>query len=308
MPTLTDTNQQFALSISAANPVQWTLQLQQTVATPQNAGSATNQQNFDYEGNITHVGQTDIGAPGVSGFTLEATYVSILNTDPSVTQTISYGKNIVGSGYFHVSPTFVLAPGECAIFVKDSGWTVYGPNGTQKGPAAPVTFGDGTTQSTSAAPLNINACIVYNSQSQAVNAATSIQSAFDTVVDQNTSPGNNATPFWNPATPTYLTIPEPGYYLVNAGYSITPSAGPGQTYLQIYKKGYPGGAQTCFAQQSQEQNQAVDNQSLNASALIACVAGDQIYFIVGNSGPDNLSVFGGISTCYLSVALLAGGG
>jgi hypothetical protein len=308
VPTLTDTNQVFALQLSAASAITWTLQQQQIVATAQQIGASTNPQNFDYEGVASALGISSIGVPGIPGFTLEATYVSLLNTDPSVTQTVSYGKVILPNTYFQVSPTFVLAPGECAIFVKDSGWAVYGPNGTQKGPAAPVTFGDGTTQSTSAAPLNINACMVYNSQSQAVNAATAIQSAFDTVVDQNTSPGNNATPFWNPATPTYLTIPEPGYYLVNAGYSITPSAGPGQTYLQIYKKGYPGGAQTCFAQQSQEQNQATDNQSLNASALIACVAGDQIYITVGNSGPDNLSVFGGISTCYLSVALLAGGG
>jgi hypothetical protein len=151
----------------------------------------------------------------------------------------------------------------------------------------------------------INACMVYNSQSQAVNAATGIQSAYDTVIDQNVSAPDDGTPFWNPATPTYLTIPALGYFLVNAGYSINPSAGPGQTYIQIFKKGYPGGDETCFAQQSQEQNQATDNQSLNVTAVIACVPGDQIYVMIGNSGPDNLSVFGGISTCYLSVAQLS---
>jgi hypothetical protein len=303
-------NEQFALSISSASGVTWTLQLQETVSTAQNVGSSTNQQNFDYEGVTASSGISAIGAPGVTGFTLEATYVSLLNTG-SVTQTVSHGKLISGRAYYQISPTFVLAAGACAIFVKDSGWTLFNANGIEQGAGvqlSSLTFGDGTTQSTSAAPLNINACMVYNSQSQTVNAATSIQAAFDTVIDQNTSPANNGSPFWNPSTPTYLTIPEPGYYLVNAGYSITPSAGPGQTYIQIFKKGYPGGAQTCFAQQSQEQNQAADNQSLNASAIIACVAGDEIYFVVGNSGPDNLSIFGGISTCYLSVALLAGGG
>jgi hypothetical protein len=150
----------------------------------------------------------------------------------------------------------------------------------------------------------INACMVYNSQSQAVNSATSIQPAYDTVIDQNTSAPTSGTPFWNASTPTYLTIPAVGYYLVSAGYSINPSGGPGQTYIQIFKKGYPGGDETCFAQQSQEQNQTSDNPSLNISAIIACVVGDQIYVVIGNSGPDNLSIFGGISTCYLSVAQL----
>lgn len=308
MPILSDVNEQFALSISSASGVTWTLQLQETVSTAQQVGSSTNQQNFDYEGVTASSGISVIGAPGVTGFTLEATYVSLLNTG-SVTQTVSHGKLISGSAYYQISPTFVLAPGACVIFVKDSGWALYNANGIEQGAGvqlSSLTFGDGTTQSTSAAPLNINACMVYNSQNQTVNAATLIQSAFDTVVDQNTSPGNHATPFWNPATPTVLTIPEAGYYLVNAGFTITPSAGPGQTYLQIYKTGYPEG--DCFAQQSQEQNQTVDNQSLNASALIACLAGDQIHLTAGNTGPDNLSVLGGSYNCYLSVALLAGGG
>ena len=310
MPTLTDPNQVFALELSTASNVVWTLQQQQLVIGPQPVGSATNPQNFDYEGVASAAGISAIGVAGVPGFTLEATYVSIVNTSDGAVD-VSYGKIIRGTTYYQVSPRFTLNAGWTAIFVKDSGWVVYNANGIEQGAGAQLnslTFGDGTSQDTSAAASNINACMVYNSQGQAVNAATAIQCAFDTVIDQNTSPAYNGAPFWNPATPTFLTIPVAGYYQVSCGYSINPSNGPGQTYLQIFKKGYPGGDEVCFAQQTQEQNQTSDNQSLNASAIIACVAGDEIYFMIGNSGPDDLSVFGGISTCYLNVALLAGGG
>ena len=146
MPTLTDPNQVFALQLSAASAITWTLQQQQTVATPQNVGSSTNPQNLDFEGVASALGVTSIGAPGIPGFTLEATYISLINTGAEA-QTISYGKVILPNTYFQVSPTFALAPGECAIFVKDSGWTLYNAAGSPIGPVAsgPVTFGDGTT-------------------------------------------------------------------------------------------------------------------------------------------------------------------
>lgn len=130
MPVISDRNEQFALSISASSSVEWTLQLQQTIATPQAAGSATNQQNFDYEGVAATPGINAIGAPGVTGYTLEATYVSMLNTS-DVTQTVSKGKLIDSATYFQISPTFVLAPGESVIFVRDSGWQAYTATGSK---------------------------------------------------------------------------------------------------------------------------------------------------------------------------------
>ena len=241
----------------------------------------------------------------------QGTGSNVVTLGKIVTQTVIETVPFLSTAttFFQFSPPALLNPGWSLIYVKEAGFFVYNADGVPVGPvAAGYTFSDGSTQDTSASPSNINACMVYNSQSQAVNAETSIQAAFDTVIDQNTSPANNGSPFWNSSNPTYLTIPEPGYYQVSCGYSITPSGGPGQTYLQIFKKGYPGGDEVCFAQQTQEQNQTSDNQSLNASAIIACVAGDQIYFIIGNSSSTNCSVFGGISTCYLNVALLAGGG
>ena len=94
MPTLTDPNQVFALQLSAASAITWTLQQQQTVATPQNVGSSTNPQNLDFEGVASALGVTSIGAPGIPGFTLEATYISIINTGAEA-QVVTYGKVIL---------------------------------------------------------------------------------------------------------------------------------------------------------------------------------------------------------------------
>ena len=58
MPTLTDPNQVFALQLSAASAITWTLQQQQTVSTPQNIGSSTNPQNLDFEGVASALGFT----------------------------------------------------------------------------------------------------------------------------------------------------------------------------------------------------------------------------------------------------------
>lgn len=130
MATITDANEQFALSVSKPGTVVWTLQLQETVATPQPNGSATNDQNFDYEGIITSAGISAIGLPGVDGFTLEMTYLSALNTGTG-TQTFSCGKRVLGI-YFQFSPTMTLTAGESAIYVAGAGWTVYTAAGIPK--------------------------------------------------------------------------------------------------------------------------------------------------------------------------------
>lgn len=136
MPILSDVNEQFALSISGDCNAQWTLQLQETVATPQNVGSATNDQNFDYEGVDTSEGVTLLGAPGVTGFTLEMTYFSLVNNDAS-TQQFSFGKS-VNQTYYQISPTFTLAKGWSMIYVAGAGWTAYDANGiAQSGSSTP---------------------------------------------------------------------------------------------------------------------------------------------------------------------------
>jgi hypothetical protein len=179
--------------------------------------------------------------------------------------------------------------------------------------AATTGFVDGTVQSTSAAASNINCCLVYCSTSQNLptqseGQASFLKVSFDTVLDQNTSPAYNDTPFWNASTPTYLTTPAPGYYLVNYGFSVAPAPyAVGQITGQLFKTGYPGGEQTCFAQMSQPA-QTGFNASYNGSAIIACVAGDQIWFDVYQSCGGTVEILGGVSGCWLQVALLAGGG
>ena len=199
MPTLTDPNQVFALQLSAASAITWTLQQQQTVATPQNVGSATNPQNLDFEGIASALGITSIGAPGISGFTLEATYISLINTGAEA-QVVTYGKVILPRTYFQVSPNFTLAPGWSAIFVKDSGWTTYDENGVIQGGGS----GGGPSASTYSASVYLNASQSVPSSSGEMTTAV----AYDTVLFDPAGMFN--------ATTHAFTAPVAGLYLVTA--------------------------------------------------------------------------------------------
>ena len=202
MPTLTDTNQVFALQLSAASAITWTLQQQQTVATPQNVGSATNPQNLDFEGIASALGLTSIGAPGISGFTLEATYISLVNTGAEA-QIVTYGKVILPRTYFQVSPTFTLAPGWSAIFVKDAGWSTYDENGV-------IQSGGGPSASAYSASVYLNASQSVPSSSGEMSTTV----AYDTVLFDPAGMFN--------ATTHAFTAPVAGLYLVTATVAWDP--------------------------------------------------------------------------------------
>lgn len=234
MPVISDQNEQFALSVSDASTVEWTLQLQETVATAQPVGSATNQQNFDYEGVTNAVGISAIGAPGVTGYTLEATYVSILNTG-NVTQTVSKGK-LIGNIFFQLSPTFLLAAGECVIFVKDSGWQAYTADGEPKTSgiaAVPITFGDGTVQATAAPATAATYCAVANiSAAQSIPSGAYTAISFDTVVADPDSQFSGGTTF---------TAKQAGLYQVQGSVRIAADGASGYGMATIYHNGNPCG-------------------------------------------------------------------
>jgi hypothetical protein len=210
MPSLTDQNQQFAISASSASPLTWTMQQQQTVTTPQSAGSATNQQNFDYEGVIMLEAVSPIGEPGIPGYTLEVTYLSIVNTG-NVTQTVSYGKVILPNTYYQVSPEFLLAPGWSAIFVRDAGWFLFNENGVNQ---------EGGGGSGGVTPATVYSASVYLNQSQSVPSSSDEMTtvvAFDTV---NFDPSG----MFNPTTHLF-TAPAAGVYLVTGSITWGPDSG-----------------------------------------------------------------------------------
>jgi hypothetical protein len=263
MPTLTDKNQIFALQLSAASAITWTLQQQQTVATPQQVGSSTNPQNLDFEGIASALGNTDIGAPGIPGFTLEATYISLVNTDPSVTQTVSYGKVILPHTYFQVSPTFVLAPGESAIFVKDAGWATYDANGSPKteGATSGLLFSDGTTQETAAPATAATYCAVANiSNAQSIPNAAYTPITFDTVTYDPDNQFSGGTTF---------TAKQPGIYSIQGSVRIAADGASGYGMVTIYHNGNPCGGDSHPALSGQVS-------SLSVGMDLVLAAGDTI--------------------------------
>ena len=295
MPTLTDPNQVFALQLSAASAITWTLQQQQTVAAPQNIGSSTNPQNLDFEGVTSALGITSIGAPGIPGFTLEATYISIINTGAEA-QVVTYGKVILPRTYFQVSPTFVLAPGACAIFVKDSGWAVYTAAGSPIGPVAsgPVTFGDGTVQSTAAPATAATYCAVANiSNAQSIQSGSYTAVSFDTVVSDTESQFSGGTTF---------TAAQAGLYQIQGSVRIAADGASGYGMLTIYHNGNPCGGDSHPALSG-----AVSSLSVGMTLVLA--EGDTIqlaYF--QNSGSSVTTAVSHTSTVQftaMSIALLA---
>jgi hypothetical protein len=263
MPTLTDKNQVFALEVSSASGIQWTLQQQQTVATAQAAGSATNPQNFDYEGLTSASGITAIGAPGIPGFTLEVTYVSMVNVDPTNTVTVSKGKLIANQGYFQVSPTFVLAPGESAIFVRDSGWQAFTASGLPKtqGATSGLLFSDGTTQETAAPATAATYCAVANiSNAQSIPNATYTPITFDTVTYD---PDNQFT------GGTTFTAKQPGIYSIQGSVRIAADGASGYGMVTIYHNGNPCGGDSHPALSGQVS-------SLSVGMDLVLAAGDTI--------------------------------
>ena len=295
MPTLTDPNQVFALQLSAASDITWTLQQQQIVATAQQIGASTNPQNLDFEGVASALGFTSIGAPGIPGFTLEATYISLINAGAEA-QTVSYGKVILPNTYFQVSPTFVLAPGECAIFVKDSGWTAYTAAGEPVGPVAsgPVTFGDGTIQSTAAPATAATYCAVANiSNAQSIQSGSYTAVSFDTVVSDTESQFSGGTTF---------TAAQAGLYQIQGSVRIAADGASGYGMLTIYHNGNPCGGDSHPALSG-----AVSSLSVGMTLVLA--EGDTIqlaYF--QNSGSSVTTAVSHTSTVQftaMSIALLA---
>ena len=296
MPTLTDPNQVFALQLSAASAITWTLQQQQTVATPQNVGSSTNPQNLDFEGVASALGVTSIGAPGIPGFTLEATYISIINTGAEA-QVVTYGKVILPHTYFQVSPTFTLAPGWSAIFVKDSGWSTYNANGIEQGAGAQLnslTFGDGTVQSTAAPATAATYCAVANiSNAQSIQSGSYTAVSFDTVVSDTESQFSGGTTF---------TAAQAGLYQIQGSVRIAADGASGYGMLTIYHNGNPCGGDSHPALSG-----AVSSLSVGMTLVLA--EGDTIqlaYF--QNSGSSVTTAVSHTSTVQftaMSIALLA---
>jgi hypothetical protein len=272
-------NEQFALSISSASGITWTLQLQETVSTAQNVGSSTNQQNFDYEGVTASSGISAIGAPGVSGFTLEATYVSLLNTG-SVTQTVSHGKLISGSDYYQISPTFVLAPGECAIFVKESGWAAFTAAGEPVGPVAsgPVTFGDGTVQNSAAAGQG---AFAYQQTPQTIPANTPTLVTFDTLGEQF-----GPVPMWVTGDNTKLTAPVAGLYLILAKVytAATTASGPLKMYFE--QNGNPVGG-SAFVQLTTD---GIHGTCVQNTCVALLNGGDYVQSIIYQNSGESLNI------------------
>jgi hypothetical protein len=234
MPILSDVNEQFALSTSADTAVSWTLQLQETVVGPQNIGSATNDQNYDYEGITDAAGVIPIGAPGVTGFTLEMTYFSVINSGADA-QTFSCGKRVAGV-YFQLSPTCALPPGWCATYVNGAGWSLYNATGVEQGAGASLstlTFGDGTVQSTAAPATAATYCAVANiSNAQSIPSGSYTAVSFDTVVSDPESQFSNATTF---------TAKQAGLYQVQGSVRIAADGASGYGMLTIYHNGDPCG-------------------------------------------------------------------
>ena len=296
MPTLTDKNQVFALELSTASNLVWTLQQQQTVVGPQPVGSATNPQNFDYEGVASAAGISAIGAAGVPNFTLEATYVSIVNTSVN-TVDVSYGKIIGGTLYYQVSPSFTLNAGWTAIFVKDSGWVVYNANGIEQGAGAQLnslTFGDGTVQSTAAPATAATYCAVANiSNAQSIQSGSYTAVSFDTVVSDTESQFSGGTTF---------TAAQAGLYQIQGSVRIAADGASGYGMLTIYHNGNPCGGDSHPALSG-----AVSSLSVGMTLVLA--EGDTIqlaYF--QNSGSSVTTAVSHTSTVQftaMSIALLA---
>lgn len=166
-----------------------------------------------------------------------------------------------------------------------------------------IQFTDGSYQPTAAAPLNVNATYVYASGTQNMptadeGQASSLVLSFDTDEDANASPG--FPPMYNPATPTVLTAPTQGYYIVIAGFSVTAQYSEGQIAAQLFKTGVVD--TQCFAQQSSTSDPTI-NQSFCISQIIAMDAGDTVYINVYQSCGGTVPVLGGFST-FLSMAML----
>ena len=170
-----------------------------------------------------------------------------------------------------------------------------------------IQFTDGSFQTTAAAPLNVNATYVYASGSQNMptadeGQASSLILSFDTDEDSNASPGFPS--MYSSDTPTVLTAPTQGYYIVMAGFSVTAqyTVTGAQIAAQLFKNPIAGGEAECFAQQSSTADSTI-NQSFNISQIIAMDAGDQVYINVYQSCGGTVPVLGGTST-FLSMALL----
>jgi hypothetical protein len=168
-----------------------------------------------------------------------------------------------------------------------------------------IQFTDGSYQTTAAAPLNVNATYVYASGSQNLptedeGQASTLVLSFDTDEDSNASPGFPS--MYSSETPTVLTAPTQGYYIVVAGFSVTAQYADGQIAAQLYKNPIAGGSAVCFAQQSSTCDPTI-NQSFCISQIIAMDAGDQVYINVYQSCGGTVPVLGGNST-FLSMALL----
>jgi hypothetical protein len=170
-----------------------------------------------------------------------------------------------------------------------------------------VQFTDGSLQTTAAAPLNVNATYIYASGSQNMpteseGQASSLILSFDTNEDSNASPGFPS--MYSSGTPTVLTAPTQGYYIVIAGFSVTAqyTVTGAQIAAQLYKQPILGGSPVCFAQQSSTADSTI-NQSFCISQIIAMDAGDQVYINVYQSCGGTVPVLGGTST-FLSMALL----
>jgi hypothetical protein len=168
-----------------------------------------------------------------------------------------------------------------------------------------IQFTDGSYMPTAASALNVNAAYVYASGTQYMptadeGQATTLVLSFDTDEDSNVSPG--FPPMYNPATPTVLTAPTQGYYIVIAGFSVTAQYdfGVGQIAAQLFKTDVTD--TQCFAQQSSTSDPNI-NQSFSISAIIAMDAGDTVYINVYQSCGGTVPVLGGYST-FLSMALL----
>ena len=168
-----------------------------------------------------------------------------------------------------------------------------------------IQFTDGSYQPTAASALNVNATYVYASGVQYMptadeGQATSLILSFDTDEDANVSPG--FPPMYNPDTPTVLTAPTQGYYIVIAGFSVTAqyTVAGAQIAAQLFKTDVID--TQCFAQQAQTADSLI-NQSFSISQIIAMDAGDTVYINVYQSCGGTVPVLGGYST-FLSMALL----
>lgn len=143
------------------------------------------------------------------------------------------------------------------------------------------------------------ATVVYASMDQIVCSSTPGQSAYG-LISFDTIEVTRGQAMYTTSTPTQLTAPVGGMYLVCAGIAAhQPAYSSGQITMQLFKNGTGG---TVLAQSAKSSDDTF-NPSNQISAIVDMIPGDYVCINMYESFGGTLTAYGGTST-FLSLALI----